>query len=150
MTVSEKEDLGVLAKKLGLRKKELLEQALTHPANKRMAWLGDAVLYSALTEHMYKTSIAPESELDPERRKLKSNPNLKRVAEQIRLNRHISCPPSERDPNAEEILAAAYEALIGAIFLDNRGNGYEMAASFVRKTLFSVPVQSTSQESSPT
>lgn len=148
MTVSEDGDLGVLAKKLSLGKKELLEEALTHPANKRIGWIGDAILYLAVTEHLYRTSNKPTSELDPERQKVIKNPTLKKaVAEQLHLNDYIHVPPGERDPNAEGILATAYEALTGAIFLEK---GYESAADHVRKTLLSTTIQPTASQSSPT
>ncbi len=107
----------------------LLEQALTHPSNKRMGWLGDAVLYLAVTEHLFGTSNAPASQLDPNRQKIIKNPNLKMTAaEKLQLNRFIRVPPSEREPNAERIMATAFEALIGTLFLEK---GYEAAAKFV-------------------
>ena len=129
MSISRATDLRVLAEKLGLGKEELLEQALTHPANKRMGWLGDAVLYLAVTEHLYTTSDDPASQMDPKRQKIIENPNLKMTAaEHLHVNGLIRAPPSERDPNAERILATAFEALMGAIFLEK---DYQTTARFV-------------------
>ncbi len=133
MSVSKDGNLSILAKQLGLGKAGL-EEAPTHPSNKRMGWLGDAVLYLVVTEHLYGTSDAPASQLDPDRQRNIENPNLKKTAaEKLQLNRLIRVPPSERDPNAERIMATSFEALIGALFIEK---GYEPTAKFVVK-LFS-------------
>lgn len=134
MLISRNSDPRILAEKLGLGKEELLEEALTHPANKRMAWLGDAVLYLAVTEHLYTTSKDPASKMDPRRQGTINNFTLRRTAaDQIHLSDYIGVPTSEVDPGAEGILATAFEALIGTIYLEK---GYRAAASFVVK-LFS-------------
>ncbi len=139
MTGSEKEDLEVLAKKFGLEQMELLREALTHPVNKRMAWLGDAVLYLAVTEHLHRQPDTPTSILDPKRQGIIRNLNLKEtVAGKLHLTDYIKVPPSERDPHAKGVLATAYEALIGAIFLEK---GYETAADQVRMTIFSTAIE---------
>jgi ribonuclease-3 len=128
MSVSKDGNLSILAKQIGLGKVGLKE-ALTHPSNKRMGWLGDAVLYLAVTEHLYGTSDAPASQLDPDRQRTIENPNLKKTAaEKLQLNKLIRVPPSERDPNSERIMATAFEALIGALFIEK---GYEATAKFV-------------------
>ena len=142
MPVFEGEDLGVLATKLGLENEKLLDQALSHPTNKRMGWLGDAVLYLAATEYLYKTSNATAGQMDPERQKIIENPNLKTTAGmKLHLNGLLRVPSSERDPRAERILATAVEALIGAMFLEK---GYATAARFV-VSLFSTSSASNSQ-----
>src|SRR5438445_13161429 len=95
-------DLGTLAKRLGLGKEKLLEQALTHPTNKRIAWLGEAVLYLAVTEHLYRNSNAPAREIDPERQNIIRNPTMKEaVMNQLHLK--VRVPPSERDSKATGI-----------------------------------------------
>jgi ribonuclease-3 len=129
MMNSKSSDPGILAESLGLERVELLEQALTHPENRRLAWLGDAVLYLAMTEHLYTASKAPASRMDPRRQETIRNLTLKKTAaEKLHLSEYIRVPSSERDPNAERILATAFEALIGAIFSEK---GYQTAASFV-------------------
>jgi dsRNA-specific ribonuclease len=87
----------MLAMKLGLENEKSLEEALTHPENRRLAWLGDAVLYLAVTEHLYTTSNDPASKMDPKRQKIIENPNLKMTAaEHLHVNGLIRAPPSER------------------------------------------------------
>src|SRR5438445_11909818 len=99
MPATEEENLRDLAERLGVGSKELLEEALIHPTNKRLGWIGDAVLYLAVTEHLYKTSNAPTRDLDPKRQDIIENPNLKEaVLNQLHLNVHA--PSSERDPRA--------------------------------------------------
>jgi len=113
--------------------KELLQRAFTHPINKRLAWLGDSVIYLAVTEHLYRTSNNKAGSLDPERQKIIGNDNLKQsIAQRFYLRSRINVPTSERDPNARRILASAFEALTGAIYL---GKGYDVAAAFARRNL---------------
>jgi dsRNA-specific ribonuclease len=89
--VSEHGNLSSLAKKLGLEKEDLLGQALAHPSKKRLAWLGDAVLCIAVTEHQFRTSNAPRSKLDPERQETIRNLTLKKTAaEKLFLNELIN------------------------------------------------------------
>lgn len=129
MSISKNKDPRILAVKLGLDRVELLVQALTHPENKRMAWMGDAVLYLAITEHLFTTSKGPASQMDPNRQGIIKNPTLKKAAaEQLHLSEYIRVPPSEREPDAERILATAFEAIIGAIFQEK---GYQSAAAIV-------------------
>lgn len=119
---------------VGTLDRGLLRQAFSHPTNKRLAWLGDSIIYLAVTEHLYRTSRHEAGVLDPERRKIIGNDNLKQtVAERFYLKSQIQIPPSERDPDSREILAAAFEALTCAVFLEK---GYEFAAAFVRRALF--------------
>src|SRR2546426_1660122 len=100
--------------------------------NKRLAWLGDSIIYLAVSEYLYRTSGHEAGLLDPERQNIIGNDNLKqRVAERFYLKSQILVPPSERDPDSREILAAAFEALTCAVFLEQ---GYEVAAAFVRRT----------------
>lgn len=150
MTVSEDWDLSVLEKELGhsFGKRELLEQALTHvsyvnvhlslglESNEKMAYLGDAVLYLALSEHQYRNSKGPVGDWTITRQKFVNNEQLAEAARQVHMNRYIRLAPGVEDPNATGILATAYEAVIGAIFLDTE---YEKAASFIRKSLLSIP-----------
>ncbi len=113
--------------------KELLQQAITHPANKRLAWLGDSIIYLAVTEHLYRTSKNEAGSLDPERQKIIGNDNLKQsIAQRFYLKSRINVPTSERDPHARRILASAFEALTGAIFLER---SYEIVADFARRNL---------------
>src|SRR3989442_7454223 len=129
MSISKSSDSRGLAVKLGLENEKLLVEALTHPENRRLAWLGDAVLYLAITQYLYTTSKNPASQMDPRRQEIINNLTLKKTAaEQLHLSEYIRVPSSERDPNAERIVATAFEALVGAIFEEK---GYQAEADFV-------------------
>ncbi len=113
--------------------KGLLQQAFTHPTNKRLAWLGDSIISLAVTEHLYRTARHGAGVLDPIRQKIIGNENLKQtVAERFYLKSQVLVPPSERNPDSREILAAPFEALTCAVFLEK---GYEIVAAFVCRTL---------------
>jgi len=59
--------------------KGVLQRAFTHPTNKRLAWLGDAVIYLAITEQPVGKFTYEAGGLDPERQKIiNNNNNLKR------------------------------------------------------------------------
>ena len=112
---------------------DLLRKAFTHPTNKRLAWLGDSVIELAITEHLYLTTEQPAANLDLARQEIIRNDNLKEsVAKRFYLKSKILVPRWERDPEAREILAAAFEALTCAIFMKK---GFEVAAGFVCRTL---------------
>lgn len=141
-----------LEKLIGVKFKnrELLKEALTHrsylnekPAakikhNERLEFLGDAVLELIVTEYLYaKYSQKPEGELTNLRAALVKAPTLFSAASEIGLNNYLLLSKGEAKDLGkarEYILANAYEALIGAIYLDG---GYGAARSFIEKKLFS-------------
>lgn len=112
----------------------LLAEALTHPSlghetqrhhfdNQRLEFLGDAVLQLIFTEwlfdHFPKFS---EGQLTKMRSRLVSRDGLKMHAERLGLGQHIMMGRGEEASGGRErisALADAYEALIGAIYLDS-------------------------------
>ncbi len=112
----------------------LLAEALTHPSighetqrhhfdNQRLEFLGDAVLQLIFTEwlfdHFPKFS---EGQLTKMRSGLVSREGLKIHAERLDLGRHLMMGRGEETSGGRErssALADAYEALIGAIYLDS-------------------------------
>jgi ribonuclease-3 len=112
----------------------LLAEALTHPSlghetqrhhfdNQRLEFLGDAVLQLIFTEwlfdHFPKFS---EGQLTKLRSGLVSRDGLKMHAERLDLGRHLMMGRGEETSGGRErgsALADAYEALIGAIYLDS-------------------------------
>ena len=112
----------------------LLAEALTHPSlghetqrhhfdNQRLEFLGDAVLQLIFTEwlfdHFPKFS---EGQLTKMRSRLVSRDGLKMHAERLDLGQHIMMGRGEEASGGRErisALADAYEALIGAIYLDS-------------------------------
>ena len=112
----------------------LLAEALTHPSlghetqrhhfdNQRLEFLGDAVLQLIFTEwlfdHFPKFS---EGQLTKMRSGLVSRDGLKMHAERLSLGLHLMMGRGEETSGGRErssALADAYEALIGAIYLDS-------------------------------
>ena len=137
------------AKKLGIPFKDLalLEEALTHRSylnenkaarkhNERLEFLGDAVLELSTTRFLYdKYPNKPEGELTAYRAALVNTYSLAGVAERIGLNDMVLLSKGEAKDTGRArqiILANAFEAVLGAIYLDQ---GYEAADAFVNQHL---------------
>lgn len=130
------------------KNKDLLEQALVHRSylnenphfrlshNERLEFLGDAVLELIVTEALYqKYPDKPEGELTSLRAALVNSVMLSEVAQGLGLNDYLRLSRGEAKDEGRArqfILANAYEALIGAISLDQ---GYDVAKRFVENTL---------------
>src|SRR5712692_7897188 len=137
MVTSEDHDLGALEGKLGVKfnNRELLRSARTHDAYlnepqgkdlesyERLEFLGDAVLRLVVSEHLYLKTQGPEGELSSRRDELVNAEGATKAASRLGLWQHLLLSESERNqkPNPR-IMAEAYEAVIGAIYLDQ---GYE-------------------------
>ena len=144
--------LSLLEDKLFLKfnNQELMRQALTHrsylnenPAlgknhNERLEFLGDAVLELIVTESLYeKFPEKPEGELTSLRAALVNSKMLSSVAVDIELNDYLLLSRGEAKDLGrarQYILANAFEALIGAAYLDS---GYEISKKFVEKSVLS-------------
>ncbi len=109
----------------------LLEQALTHtsfasearvPSNQRLEFLGDAALKLLVAERLYKRFPGwPEGHLSTTLGRLVGNAHLAELArarglgEELRLGRGAR---SMADADRANVLADAFEAVIGAVFED--------------------------------
>lgn len=122
---------------------DLLKQALTHPSvaheqntpvqtNQRLEFLGDAVLQLVLTRHLYEQFPQfGEGPLTKARAKLVNSRSLAEQARRIELGQHLILSHGEELSGGRDrvsSLADAYEALLGAIFLDG---GFEVAREFI-------------------
>lgn len=107
------------------------------PHNERLEFLGDAVLELAATEKLYNEfPDSPEGQLTVYRAALVNYQILAECAESIALEDYILMSRGEKMDNAkarEVILANAYEALIGAIYLDK---DFKTAEKFVLDQVF--------------
>lgn len=128
----------------------ILKEALTHRSylnesedwpydhNERLEFLGDAVLELATTKHLFRAfPKAEEGELTMIRAALVNTKMLAKVAESIHLQGHLLLSKGEGSQAGramETILADGFEALIGAIYLDQ---GYEAAEKFIRDKVIS-------------
>ena len=126
----------MLEQRLGykFRHTALLEQALTHPSvghekqryhidNQRLEFLGDAVLQLVITEYLYgKFPRAPEGPLTKLRARLVSRDALRAHGQALDLGRHLIMGRGEEASGGRtrtSSLADAFEAVIGAIYLDS-------------------------------
>lgn len=129
--------------------KRLLEQAYTHRSylnenrapgrehNERLEFLGDAVLELVVTEFLYaKYPQKPEGDLTAYRAALVNTQSIADAAVKLGMNDFLLLSRGEaRDQGRARqiILANAFEALIGALYLDS---GYITARDFIGKQLF--------------
>ncbi len=122
---------GDLGKSTGyqFRRKELLEQALTHRSysrnlnNERLEFLGDSILNLVISNHIYRQfEGASEGDLSRIRASLVKQETLAEVAREIGLGDHIHLGGGELKSGGfrrASILSDALEALIAAIYLDS-------------------------------
>lgn len=126
----------------------LLLQALTHSScvhesrghglshNQRLEFLGDAVLELVISEHLYKSfADRTEGELTKMRAATVCEPSLAKVARGLDLGRCLRMGRGEERSGGRErpsILADAFEALLGAIYLDQ---GLEVTRNFILQCL---------------
>ena len=125
------------------RDEALLVEALTHPSlayenesetpdNQRLEFLGDAVLQLVLTNDLFERfPDFSEGLLTKLRSRLVSTSALEEYALNINLGNYLLLGKGEEKSGGRErtgILADAFEALIGAIYLDS---DYEHAKSFI-------------------
>lgn len=118
------------------RKIELLNRALTHSSyanehkrfkimyNERLEFLGDSVLGLIVSDYIFmKYSDYPEGELTKLRATVVCEPSLSFIAKQIDLGKYLLLGKGEEVTGGRErvsILADAFEALIGAIYIDGK------------------------------
>lgn len=106
---------------------DLLAQALTHrsagfPHNERLEFLGDAVVGMIVAEALYlRWPRADEGALTRARAELVRESSLAVIARQLDLGSKLILGPGEMKSGGhrrDSILSDAFEALIGAIYLD--------------------------------
>lgn len=132
------------------RDKDLLTQAVVHRSylnehpsfpmghNERLEFLGDAVLELVVTEHLYRNYPNPEGELTNWRAALVNAKMLAEIAATIEIEPVLYLSHGESKDSASKarmyILANAFEALVGAMYLDD---GMAAAKPFIEKAVLS-------------
>lgn len=127
----------------------LIEAAFTHRSylnehresgrehNERLEFLGDAVLELAVTEFLFaKYPEKPEGDLTAYRAALVNTQSISEAAQKLGMNDFMLLSRGEAKDTGRArqiILANAFEALIGALYLDQ---GYVAALDFISKQLF--------------
>jgi len=106
-----------------------------HEHNERLEFLGDAVLELIATEYLYGNFKEPEGILTNWRSALVRTESISAAATRYELEPLLRLSRGERrgTPRARaQILANCYEAVIGALYLDQ---GYEAAKQFIHDSL---------------
>ena len=144
-------DFNTFQEKLGLEFNELdlLRQAFTHRSylnehrgevkghNERLEFLGDAVLELIATHFLYeKFPAQTEGDLTAYRAALVNAVTCAEVAQDLGMNDYLLLSRGEAKDTGRArgiLLANAFEALVGAIYLDQ---GYDAAKGFISAYLF--------------
>lgn len=124
---------------------ELLVTALTHRSylnehkksaseqNERLEFLGDAVLELVVTEYLFSHFDEPEGVLTSLRAALVRTESISEAGDQVGYEPLLRMSRGEKQGSErarQQILANAFEAVIGAIYLEK---GYKEAAKFIHK-----------------
>lgn len=142
-----------LAKKLGVKFNnfDILRQAVTHrsylnehrsyklPHNERLEFLGDAVLEIVVTEYLYKNYPNPEGEMTNWRAALVNGEMLAKISKRLGVEEHLLMSRGEAKDKGrarQYLLANAFEAIVGAIYLDQK-DGYGKCQEFIMKNVVS-------------
>jgi len=130
-------DLDALQQRLGYRFRNVayLRQALVHrsslnetgmptwASNERLEFLGDAVLELAVTRYLYdRYPRALEGQLTQVRAQIVQAPTLAKVAERLGIAPYLQMSRGELlsgRQHSPTILARAFEAIVGAVFVDS-------------------------------
>ncbi|RJQ33843.1 ribonuclease III [Candidatus Parcubacteria bacterium] len=143
-------NLEQLEKKIGIKFKnsDILKSALVHRSylnehkdfpldqNERLEFLGDAVLELVVTHYLYENYSEAEGVLTNWRSSLVNGERLASIAENLGIYNFMYLSRGEsKDTNKKArqyILANAFEAITGAIYLDR---GYDKAKKFIEENL---------------
>lgn len=134
--------------KVQFRDSDLLNQAFIHRSyinenpksglehNERLEFLGDAVLELVVTEYLYAHyPHHNEGDLTAYRSALVNAVTLGEVADSLSFNDMLKLSKGEAKDISRarsSILADAYEAFVGALYLDQ---GYDVVKGFISRTL---------------
>lgn len=146
------QDWSKLEKILGVtfKNQNLLKQALVHrsylnenpafhlPHNERLEFLGDAVLELSVTKYLYNNYPDPEGILTNWRAALVNAKILSEITQKLGVEEFLFLSRGEakdKESKARQIiLANAFEAIVGAIYLDL---GMDAVDTFINKVVIS-------------
>jgi len=128
---------------------ELLVTALTHRSyvnehkksvtrhNERLEFLGDAVLELVVTDYLFRNYSEPEGILTSWRAALVRTESIGEAGDRLGYEPLVRMSKGEKHGSTRarlQILANAFEATIGSIYLDQ---GYDTASEFIHKHILS-------------
>ena len=130
---------------VGFHDVAILETALTHSSyafendstgnnNERLEFLGDAVLELCVSDNLFTNNASmPEGEMTKRRSNVVCEKSLAAKAREFSVGQYLKLGKGEDITGGRErasILSDAFEAIIGALYLDQ---GYETARDFVNR-----------------
>ncbi len=141
-----------LAEKIGVKfnNPDLLQQAVTHRSylnehrdykldhNERLEFLGDAVLELVVTEYLYENYPNPEGELTNWRAALVNGEMLASISKELGVEEFLLMSKGEAKDTGKArqyLLANAFEAITGSIYMDQKEKGYKVAKEFILKNV---------------
>ena len=99
-----------------------------HVSNERMEYLGDTVLSTAVADYLFHTyPTQPEGFLTEMRSRIVSRASLNKLSEKLGFGAYIRHTP-DVGSNAHSMGGNAFEALMGAIYLDR---GFDFAKDII-------------------
>ncbi|HLR07897.1 MAG TPA: ribonuclease III [Bacillota bacterium] len=129
--------------------KQLITQAFTHSSyvnehhdefyadNERLEFLGDAVLELGVSQYLYcHNSHMPEGELTKMRAAIVCEASLEAFARKLQFDQYLLLGHGEEQTggrNRPAILADAFEAFLGALYLDQ---GFDTVLAFLERHVF--------------
>ena len=134
----------------GWLKKDIYKLAFTHrsylnessdvkQSNERLEFLGDSVLSLIISSLLYQIRTKDsEGDLTNLRSYIVKTPSLAKAAQKLNLGKYLRLSKGEELSGGREnpqLLANTYEALLGAIYLDQ---GLDAVKKFIEKTLLSL------------
>lgn len=142
-------EIKEFSEKIGIEFKnpDLLKEALTHRSylnenrkykldhNERLEFLGDAVLELVVTDYLFKNMKSSEGEMTNLRAALVNGDMLAKISFDLGVEDYILMSKGEANDKGrarQYLLANAFEAITGAIYLDQ---GYEVAEKFIRENV---------------
>jgi len=128
----------------------LLQQAFTHSSyvnehrkeeniyhNERLEFLGDAVLELGVSQYLFrKNPVMPEGEMTKLRAAIVCEPSLMEFARDLNFGEYLLLGRGEEQTGGRKrpaILADAFEAFLGAVYLDQ---GFSQALHFLDQYVF--------------
>ena len=146
------DELDILLKILSLdfKDRQLFTQAFYHrsylnenkgalESNERLEFLGDSILSLVVSSTLYKLRKGDtEGELTNLRAYIVKTPSLAQASKKLNLGSFLRLSKGEETSGGRgnpQLLANTYEALLGAIFLDQ---GLEVVKKVIEKTLLSL------------
>ncbi len=142
-----------LSKRIGYDFKNIkyLNEAMTHSSyanenkksniayNERLEFLGDSVLSIVISEYLFKRlKTVQEGDLTKIRANIVCEPSLAKSSQEMNIGNYLWLGKGEESTGGRErvsILADAFEAVIGAIYLDG---GVESARKFILDSLHDI------------